>query len=57
MATRHRNLDTVLVDLGDLAGARTHPRARPRDSAQATLRPNHPAMATFREQRPGAYEP
>jgi hypothetical protein len=48
MATRHSNLGAVLVDLVDLAGAGTdHERALEID--QATLRPNHPTMATFRD--------
>jgi hypothetical protein len=29
MATRHSNLGTVLTDLGDLAGARTHHERAP----------------------------
>ena len=52
MATRHSNLGTLFVDLGDLASAHTH-HERALEIGQATLRPNHPTMATFREQRPG----
>jgi Tetratricopeptide repeat len=38
MATRRNNLGTVLIDLGDLAGARTH-QERALEIGQATLRP------------------
>jgi hypothetical protein len=38
----------VLVDLGDLAGARTH-HERALKIGQATLRPNDPTMATLRD--------
>ena len=48
MATRHSNLGTVLTALGDLSGARTH-HERALEIGQATLRPNHPTMATFRD--------
>ena len=48
MAIRHSNLGSVLTDLGDLAGARTH-HERILAIGQATLRPNHPTMATFRD--------
>jgi hypothetical protein len=41
-------LGTVLVDLGDLAGARTH-HERALKIGQATLRPNDPTMATLRD--------
>jgi hypothetical protein len=38
----------VLVDLGDLAGARTqHERAL--EITEATVGPDHPTMATFRD--------
>jgi hypothetical protein len=48
MATRHSNLGTVLVDLGDLAGVRTqHERAL--EITEATVGPDHPTMATFRD--------
>jgi Tetratricopeptide repeat len=48
MATQHSNLGSVLTDLGDLAGARTHHERAP-EIGQAILRPNHPTMATFRD--------
>jgi Tetratricopeptide repeat len=38
----------VLTDLGDLAGARTHHKCA-LEIGQAALRPNHPTMATFRD--------
>jgi len=47
MATRHSNPGTVPADLGDLTGARTH-HERALEIGQATRRPNHPTMATFR---------
>jgi hypothetical protein len=48
MATRHSNLGTVLIDPGDLAGAPIrHEHAL--EIGPATLRPNHPMMATFRD--------
>ena len=37
----------MLTDLGNLAGARIH-HERTLAIGQATLRPNHPTMATFR---------
>ena len=40
-------LGTVLVDLGDLAGARTH-HERTLEIGQATLGADHPSMVTFR---------
>jgi hypothetical protein len=48
MATRHSNLGTLLVDLVDLVGARTH-HEHTLEIGQATRRPNHPTMATFRD--------
>jgi hypothetical protein len=41
------NLATVLVDLGDLAGARTQ-FERALEITEATLGPDHPNMAIFR---------
>jgi hypothetical protein len=38
----------VLTDLGDLAGARTH-HERALEIGQATRRPDHPTIATFRD--------
>jgi Flp pilus assembly protein TadD len=48
MASRHSNLGSALTDLGDLDGARTH-HERALEIGQATLCPNHPTMATFRD--------
>jgi tetratricopeptide repeat protein len=44
----HFNLGTVLRQLGDLAAARTH-HERALEIGQATLGPDHPDMATFRD--------
>lgn len=53
MATRHSNLRTVLVDLGDLVGACTH-HERALEIGQATLRPDHVAedRSARRRRRP-----
>jgi hypothetical protein len=48
MASRHSNLNSAPTDLGDLDGARTH-HERALEIGQATLYPNHPTMATFRD--------
>lgn len=47
MAIRYNNLATVLVDLGDLAGARNQLK-RALEITEATLGPDHPNMATLR---------
>jgi hypothetical protein len=41
MATRHSNLGTVLVDLGDLAGARTHHEPAWRSAKPPSAQPPH----------------
>jgi hypothetical protein len=45
---RHNELGLVLQDLGDLAGARTQ-LERAREITAATLGPDHPTMAIYRD--------
>jgi Tetratricopeptide repeat len=55
VADRQNNLGTVLADLGDLAGARTH-QERALEIIEATLGPDHPNVAILRRNLHGVLQ-